>query len=68
MKLSEFLNLSNPIEYNFEFENTLLAESGFDTYTRYFTYKADNENARKSGYENGKKFAYDVFKKFGSIL
>lgn len=47
MKLSEFLNLSNPIEYNFEFENTLLAESGFDTYARYFTYKADNENARK---------------------
>ena len=28
MKLSDFLKLNNPIEYNFEFENKLLAESG----------------------------------------
>ena len=67
MKLLKFLNLSNPTEYNFEFENALLAESGLDTYSRYFTYKADNENARKSGYENGKKFADDVYGKFGSM-
>ena len=57
MKLSDFLKLNNPIEYNFEFENKLLAESGLDTYSRYFTYKANNDKARNSGYENGKKFA-----------
>ena len=44
MKLSDFLKLNNPIEYNFEFENKLLAESGLDTYSRYFTYKANNDN------------------------
>lgn len=32
MKLSDFLKLNNPIEYNFEFENKLLAESVLDTY------------------------------------
>lgn len=50
MKLSDFLKLNNPIEYNFEFENKLLAESGLDTYSRYFTYKANNDKARNSGY------------------
>ena len=54
MKLSDFIKLNNPIEYNFEFENKLLAESGLDTYSRYFTYKANNDKARNSGYENGK--------------
>ena len=67
MKLSDFLKLNNPIEYNFEFENKLLAESGLDTYSRYFTYKANNDKARNSGYENGKKFAEVVNQKFGNI-
>ena len=51
MKLSDFLKLNNPIEYNFEFENKLLAESGLDTYSRYFTYKANNDKARKDVYK-----------------
>lgn len=67
MKLSDFLKLNNPIEYNFEFENKLLAESGLDTYSRYFTYKANNDKARNSGYENGKKFAEVVNQKFGNV-
>lgn len=67
MKLSDFIKLNNPIEYNFEFENKLLAESGLDTYSRYFTYKANNDKARNSGYENGKKFAEVVNQKFGNI-
>lgn len=39
MKLSDFLKLNNPIDTILSSENKLLAESGLDTYSRYFTYK-----------------------------
>lgn len=66
MNLQEFINLDNP-EYNFEFENNTLAKNKLDTYSRYFTYKANSNNARNSIYVNGQQFAIDSFIKYNNI-
>jgi hypothetical protein len=67
MLLKEFINMECPDKYNFELENRILASEELDSYSRYFVYKANCDNARKSCYEKGKEYAENVHKKYGNI-
>lgn len=67
MLLNEFVNLSSPELYNFEYENEKIVSAGLDSYSRYFAYRANTKNARDSKYENGRKYAENVHKKYGSM-
>ena len=67
MLLKEFINMECPDKYNFELENKILASEELDSYSRYFVYKANCDNARKSCYEKGKEYAENVHKKYGNI-
>uniref|UniRef100_UPI00405710DC hypothetical protein n=1 Tax=Acetatifactor sp. TaxID=1872090 RepID=UPI00405710DC len=49
-----------PENYNFEFECDIEEYIGFPSFDRYFTYKANNRERRKSIYDAGRKFAISI--------